>query len=260
MGGEEDHPRIRGEHHRRRPVGAGRARIIPAYAGSTARRAQGLHGQRDHPRIRGEHGGVAWMGFGGTGSSPHTRGARPPALHWGALAGIIPAYAGSTRVEPDQPLVPAGSSPHTRGAPPFRGRWPGSGGIIPAYAGSTFRRLAALARVRDHPRIRGEHLQTLPVEGQLPRIIPAYAGSTGDAIGVCGAGRDHPRIRGEHGPLPAGQAALAGSSPHTRGAPPSWGGSSTPGRIIPAYAGSTSSAPPPQTRRPDHPRIRGEHG
>ena len=70
---------------------------------------------------------------------------------------------------------------------------------------------------------------------------------------------DHPRIRGEHQAVLLAGEDRPGSSPHTRGAPsrsPRW---STLGRIIPAYAGSTSSAPPPQTRRPDHPRIRGEH-
>ena len=91
-----DHPRIRGEHEgagERAVVYAGssphtrgalpgdqaggfEARIIPAYAGSTARVVEHLH----------EEGG----------SSPHTRGARTtsrtPPMAWR----IIPAYAGST--------------------------------------------------------------------------------------------------------------------------------------------------------------------
>ena len=73
--------------------------------------------------------------------------------------GIIPAYAGNTRLDPgcmplygDHPRVcgehrqrelrqrrPTGSSPRMRGTPPlFRGqqRWRG---IIPAYAGNTAR-------------------------------------------------------------------------------------------------------------------------
>ena len=72
---DEDHPRIRGEHpftmlplqpvigsspHTRGAQGgpdlvAGAGRIIPAYAGSTARRSPGAHAAGDHPRIRGEH-------------------------------------------------------------------------------------------------------------------------------------------------------------------------------------------------------------
>ena len=59
--------------------------------------------------------------------------------------------------------------------------------------------------------------------------------------------------------MPPPAPLTPGSSPHTRGAPPSWAGSSTPGRIIPAYAGSTPSRSPPWGRDVDHPRIRGEH-
>ena len=70
-------------------------------------------------------------------------------------------------------------------------------------------------------------------------IIPAYAGSTPTAG--------------------ASDGAIDGSSPHTRGAPyeyvPAW----LEARIIPAYAGSTSSSTSPARRRSDHPRIRGEH-
>ena len=50
-----------------------------------------------------------------------------------------------------------------------------------------------------------------------------------------------------------------GSSPHTRGAPPEPNLDSCAVGIIPAYAGSTGSAPPRETRGRDHPRIRGEH-
>ena len=50
-----------------------------------------------------------------------------------------------------------------------------------------------------------------------------------------------------------------GSSPHTRGAPPDGSSQLWRGRIIPAYAGSTSTATGPAPRGRDHPRIRGEH-
>ena len=72
---------------------------------------------------------------------------------------------------------------------------------------------------RDHPRIRGEHLLR-SVDGLAAwGIIPAYAGST-DGLG-------------------SPPCHLAGSSPHTRGAPPALRG----------WLG----------RMGDHPRIRGEH-
>ena len=152
-------------------------RIIPAYAGSTRQSRTDIALLQDHPRIRGEHGLLGHAHLPAQGSSPHTRGALHAASRAPRAAGIIPAYAGSTRECPqhrtatsdhprirgehpgpvNQLLAGVGSSPHTRGAqylqlivsPPFR--------ISPAYAGST-ESGAALARARrDHPRIRGEH-------------------------------------------------------------------------------------------------------
>ena len=172
----------------------------------------------DHPRIRGEHGRLHERRQDGTGSSPHTRGARTRGSTSTGAGRIIPAYAGSTAVttppsrdRPDHPRIrgehvrrqkndPAwhGSSPHTRGAPrlcPWRcpGGW-------------------------DHPRIRGEHeppVRASGVEGGssphtrgarfftiilrfFERIIPAYAGSTVRVTPAGPAAADHPRIRGEH--------------------------------------------------------------
>ena len=90
-------------------------------------------------------------------------------------------------------------------------------------------------------------------------IIPAYAGSTGWRRRRGRSGRDHPRIRGEHVPIALIATALAGSSPHTRGAPA--GVNQVAGRqgIIPAYAGSTPGRESRPAARTDHPRIRGEH-
>ena len=93
-----DHPRIRGEHsqdkesamdrsgsspHTRGALRIGKEEgrvggIIPAYAGSTARRAAGRTARPDHPRIRGEHAATICSRTNWTGSSPHTRGARSP--------------------------------------------------------------------------------------------------------------------------------------------------------------------------------------
>ena len=92
------------------------------------------------------------------------------------------------------------------------------------------------------------------------RIIPAYAGSTlldrGDGAGS----EDHPRIRGEHLPKPPAKTGSVGSSPHTRGAPDQLDVPRFDFRIIPAYAGSTETAPCLTRSMRDHPRIRGEHG
>ena len=95
------------------------------------------------------------------------------------MAGIIPAYAGSTvvgylerRIGQDHPRIRGehdavaieidrltGSSPHTRGAPT-------------ACSAST-------GCEKDHPRIRGEHTLMPPILVWDIGIIPAYAGSTG---------------------------------------------------------------------------------
>ena len=93
----------------------------------------------------------------GLGSSPHTRGAPSSAPDLGREGGIIPAYAGSTRIRrdpgqegQDHPRIRGehtnktealglsqGSSPHTRGAPVDVGDHLPQLRIIPAYAGST---------------------------------------------------------------------------------------------------------------------------
>ena len=90
-----DHPRIRGEHyaktfedwnvqgsspHTRGALIESLLRvdndgIIPAYAGSTFRRAMKPSQAKDHPRIRGEHTLPSPARRPGSGSSPHTRGA-----------------------------------------------------------------------------------------------------------------------------------------------------------------------------------------
>ena len=287
-GGDADHPRIRGEHvrtlcERSSMMGSSphtrgapafvtaygrRERIIPAYAGSTWKASFDPMRRRDHPRIRGEHSIVSGAICTMSGSSPHTRGARSESQFRRENGRIIPAYAGSTfalsnmsRWDQDHPRIRGeharvanrmspvlGSSPHTRGARFLSGVGGVRGGIIPAYAGSTCSEGSPVWRMRDHPRIRGEHVTSYPewtsttgssphtrgAHGQLRLrpcgvgIIPAYAGST-SAVSIA---------KGEAG----------GSSPHTRGAPlPHYRGARRI-RIIPAYAGSTPSRMPAHCR------------
>ena len=233
------------------------------------------------------------------GSSPHTRGARADGPSGPGVRGIIPAYAGSTasrggsaREAADHPRIrgehnkeipaPAarpGSSPHTRGAPDPASRPDPPGRIIPAYAGSTLRSSPRLKLLRDHPRIRGEHVRAMDANGlahgssphtrgarmgrvhdpRRRRIIPAYAGSTTATAPLARKGRDHPRIRGEHQPTHDTPATTRGSSPHTRGARIGSAAPATSVGIIPAYAGSTTTNAPYHLAGADHPRIRGEH-
>ena len=194
-----DHPRIRGEHyvcrrcrkcnpgsspHTRGAPSTGLVMtieigIIPAYAGSTLRGSRTTATRRDHPRIRGEHRSVVFLILDGSGSSPHTRGARILAEVVDGEHGIIPAYAGSTRpacrstpARGDHPRIRGehlvcgvtepglqGSSPHTRGALNSWTRTHAGSGIIPAYAGSTPRFDYIYFERWDHPRIRGEHFR-----------------------------------------------------------------------------------------------------
>ena len=134
----------------------------------------------------------------GSGSSPHTRGARSAGVSGAFNRRIIPAYAGSTS-------CPHGPSPHFLDHPRIRGEHvyrtsvrdeiPGSS---PHTRGAHQRRRKHRREGRDHPRIRGEHLRRgMPpptgggssphtrgapretfADAEADRIIPAYAGST----------------------------------------------------------------------------------
>ena len=125
LGRMGDHPRIRGEHGWLGIAPVPPGGIIPAYAGSTSC--------------------APWMAWPHGGSSPHTRGARrfsrqsnagfwdhprirgehaSHRLHARCLPGIIPAYAGSTRLPTTTARRPRGSSPHTRGARSRHSLWP----------------------------------------------------------------------------------------------------------------------------------------
>ena len=173
-----DHPRVRGEHHKRPTTKDGVSRIIPAYAGST----------------------VAKDGDGraAAGSSPRTRGApstHPPprACSWDhprvrgehyftelakiSKSGIIPAYAGSTSPRSRSARRDTRSSPRTRGA-----------------LGEARNPINCL---RDHPRVRGEHGRARSASFLGYGIIPAYAGSTpSTATSTRGVPGSSPRTRG----------------------------------------------------------------
>ena len=179
-------------------------------------------GVEDHPRIRGEHKSTVNATRQPCGSSPHTRGAPTIGLGKRPPPGIIPAYAGSTGAgSPRMRIV--GDHPRIRGEHPVRSAKGQSG------PGSSPHTRGALRWRRPSYRRR--------------RIIPAYAGSTSRRRRARGQAPDHPRIRGEHRHDPSGQVELEGSSPHTRGAPRTLRRGRRPGRIIPAYAGSTPACP-----------------
>ena len=212
--------------------------IIPACAGSTRRPGGEARHQGDHPRMRGEHTFASNPELDSQGSSPHARGAREVTRMATDAQRIIPACAGSTRSMAcpdsrwrDHPRMRGehslsafsfsarlGSSPHARGALSVSTTASAFGRIIPACAGSTRLRGGFACRLRDHPRMRGEHFclagkSSAPggssphargapwrvlIAGGLVGIIPACAGSTRTARPRTAWPGDHPRMRGEH--------------------------------------------------------------
>ena len=96
-GREGSSPRMRGTRARIRadriPDG-----IIPAYAGNTCRLVRWVSLAGDHPRVCGEHGGSFAFVRDAVGSSPRMRGTPTVTGDPNNGVGIIPAYAGNTRV------------------------------------------------------------------------------------------------------------------------------------------------------------------
>ena len=135
----------------------------------------------------------------------------------------------------------------------------GSKRIIPAYAGSTGWPAHHIKPHPDHPRIRGEHVTPLPGETLACGSSPHTRGALAECLPVADFPVDHPRIRGEHHARLPAREPLRGSSPHTRGARLRQARPRRAARIIPAYAGSTSTGGMTASRHSDHPRIRGEH-
>ena len=166
-----------------------------------------------------------------------------------------------------------------RGALPKPATDRSKGRIIPAYAGSTKRATFTDHVTADHPRVCGEHEghhhQGGQRQGSSPRmrgalrrklkdptitgIIPAYAGSTVSGIAGHPTGWDHPRVCGEHDGRNRSRGDRRGSSPRMRGAHAAHLGRVAWPGIIPAYAGSTTSATTIMPNSGDHPRVCGEH-
>ena len=172
-----------------------------------------------------------------------------------------------------------GSSPRMRGALPGAGLRSLTGRIIPAYAGSTGKYTSDRTPAKDHPRVCGEHPRQANEDGCFVgssprmrgalwskisgfcngRIIPAYAGSTITITRMPQSARDHPRVCGEHPVMHTAVRKNAGSSPRMRGARSGHILCVEPGRIIPAYAGSTVKVKSYRVESKDHPRVCGEH-
>ena len=198
----------------------------------------GMNTGRDHPRVCGEHLEVGTPFRHTLGSSPRMRGTPEDLPEDSFVLGIIPAYAGNTRIV----------------SSPFRRIWD-----HPRVCGEH----ETLPHVQldiegSSPRMRGTPAIT-PPSVRLTGIIPAYAGNTNSVSHTIGTSGDHPRVCGEHHGAESDSEGLEGSSPRMRGTPAPRTGISRPTGIIPAYAGNTCACSRPRSRRRDHPRVCGEH-
>ena len=279
LGRRGDHPRSRGVYQATAPRTLARSgssplarglpmdpdgfrfytRIIPARAGFTRRRRDGVGRRRDHPRSRGVYVEVGHTVLRRGGSSPLARGLRHRGPDADGLHRIIPARAGFTRMYGlaglngwDHPRSRGvyqylsrsahgirGSSPLARGLLlPIEARQHRVG-IIPARAG--FTRMYGLAGLNgwDHPRSRGVYapyhrdaavtVGSSPLARGLPSSRPAPRGKR----------TDHPRSRGVYGQLIRAPTDETGSSPLARGLRSKCGSTTDSTRIIPARAGFT---------------------
>ena len=128
------HPRSRGENPPRKPLWTStwgsspltrgkRAvapgierdlRLIPAHAGKTILNARRVPSGAAHPRSRGENRRTRHVGGRCLGSSPLTRGKRPPDPRSSGSRRLIPAHAGKTTSRPS-PIRPTPAHPRSRG-------------------------------------------------------------------------------------------------------------------------------------------------
>ena len=142
---------------------------------------------------------------------------------------MIPAAPGATGVEPGKPRTCGVYSGAQTAGPTARGSSPHTRGLR----------------------------HTSRARGQPGGIIPAHAGFTRGSPGCRPSAADHPRTRGVYMAVVLDAGSGPGSSPHTRGLQAHWLVLRVRGRIIPAHAGFTVSAPSTSSACRDHPRTRG---
>ena len=191
-----------------------------------------------HPRVGGENvvatSGMAWA----IGSSPRGRGKRDVEVAHAELVGLIPARAGKT-TRRFSPGPPGAAHPRVGGENACRM--------------STFR-----SEGGSSPRGRGKR-QVEPDRCAWRRLIPAWAGKTRLHRPTGRSCRAHPRVGGENYKQIDMDEARAGSSPRGRGKPSARTRSPAQRRLIPAWAGKTSSLQGVPARATAHPRVGGEN-
>ena len=171
-------------------------RLTPACAGKTNPRSPTPACPTAHPRMRGEDTSSPFRETAMSGSPPHARGRRSRGDRPVKRCRLTPACAGKTRrPRSERGHLPAhprmrgedscGASPSvsSTGSPPHaRGRcWrTRRGGLLcrltPACAGKTVVGVPTAARLRAHPRMRGEDASFAWVEGKKAGSPPHARG------------------------------------------------------------------------------------
>ena len=172
------------------------------------------------------------------GSSPLTRGKRGPSVRRRGPPGLIPAHAGKTWHTTTR-AVPAQAQPRSRGE-----------NLLIAWSKS--------AKDGSSPLTRGK-LTDYWQDITAPGLIPAHAGKTMCAGMIRSKTQAHPRSRGENAASPLTSLPRCGSSPLTRGKPPSRRSPPACSGLIPAHAGKTVRPTSNGNLPGAHPRSRGEN-
>ena len=130
--------------------------------------------------------------------------------------------------------------------------------IIPACAGKRTLGTPPDPAGWDHPRVRGEELETAREELEKAGSPPRVRGRGGAGPGDGPEAVDHPRACGEEYQLNLGERVVLGSPPRVRGRVRAVPGPAPFGGITPARAGKSLQPRPEEGRRMDHPRACGE--
>ena len=251
--------------------------IIPACVKNRWKKFRGFDGCRGHPRVCGEQYPVQPANTLWLGSSPRVRGAGIAVRRVGAVDGIIPACAGSSRASGrehpcvrDHPRVCGeqelpfaalvlltGSSPRVRGGGGFVAGRLYLFGIIPAHGEQVPSGISRPSASGSSPRVRGT-FQTISLWILSEGIIPARAGSRLFTRKIITPLWDHPRVCGEQDGVEEGQQQHLGSSPRVRGAAGAGVLLGCADGIIPACAGSSAICFAWSWLCRDHPRVCGE--
>ena len=172
------------------------------------------------------------------GSSPRMRGTHSVAGGDFRCGGLIPTYAGNTRVVFRVDFF-HGAHPHVCGE-------------------HLFVTLVLCLRLGSSPRMRG----TLTVVELLATgngLIPTYAGNTQPHRPQEHRSWAHPHVCGEHNGFADYGTGCEGSSPRMRGTPFIKSCTRPANGLIPTYAGNTLSAGAMRLVLRAHPHVCGEH-